>query len=407
MLDKGILLKYCNKVQAVNVNAYFDNGESYSAAGRALWHSDHKSVEKSVKRAAKRAADAGNVNGLPHLEIAEGRKLGKITTHIDKNGDVKNVWYRQDDYLEQSKEAIKEYCKDLPRIKSKKPSGLAKYNKDVIPWFNIGDGHLGMMAYHKEIGQSFDLSIAERELCAAMGIMIDEAPLCERCVVQDMGDMTHYENVAGKTDESGHDLDCDGRYPKMLMTYVRVMRFIMDKALAKFKFVDVIINQGNHSRTNDFWMQVLLTNFYEKESRVHVLDNQNIFIPYRMGNCFVMSHHSDKCRPKKLADVMTTDYRQDFGETEYHYIDIGHIHHNMVLKEHPGVVIESFNQLATEDAYAHEGGWRSRSSLTVILRSKTYGEIGRQKLPLERVRDILNDVPAGTTANIRPKVYSV
>jgi len=281
------------------------------------------------------------------------------------------------------------------------------FNQDIIPWFNIGDGHLGMLSYHNEVNESFDLSIGERDLCAAMGLMFDEAPRCERCVIQDMGDMTHYENMAGETDASRHALDCDGRFYKMIMTYARVMRFIMNKALAKFKFVDVIINQGNHSRTNDFWMQILLLNLYENDDRVNVLDNQNIFIPYRMGNVLVMSHHSDKCKPKRLAEVMSTDYRQDFGETEYHYIDIGHIHHGMILKEHPGVTIESFNQLATKDKYAHEGGWRSRSCLTVVYRSKTYGEKGRQRLTLEEVRDILNNVPAGTSANIRNKVYSV
>jgi muconolactone delta-isomerase len=406
MLNEEILLKFCEGVQVDNIKAYFAHDCNAAAAARALGKT-RKSVANSVNRANKRAADKGYIDTFPDLKIAEGRKLGKVTTQVNSKGEIKNVWYRQDDYHQQSLLAIEEYCKELPKIISKAPLNLSNQSKDVIPWFNIGDCHLGMLSYHNEVNDSFDLSIGERDLCAAIGMLIDESMNCERCVIQDMGDMTHYENVAGVTDASGHDLDCDGRFPKMIMTYVRVMRFIMDKALSKFKYVDVIINQGNHSRTNDFWMRTLLFNLYENDDRVNVLDNQNIFIPYRMGNTFVMSHHSDKCKPKKLADVMTTDYRQDFGETEYHYIDIGHIHHSMQLKEHPGITIESFNQLATKDAYAHEGGWRSRSCLTVVYRSKTYGEIGRQKISLERVRDILNNVPAGTNSQKRPKVYSV
>jgi hypothetical protein len=405
MLDRNILLKFCTGVQIDNVNAYFDNDCVYNRAAIAMGKTP-RAIRNTVKRAAKRAADKGNIQGHPYMAIGEGKKLGKITTHLHK-GEIVDEWFRQDDYLEQSMIAIKEYCKELPKIESKAPDGLLPFDQDIIPWFNIGDGHLGMLSYHNEVNESFDLSIAERDLCAAMGLMFDNAPRCERAVIQDMGDMTHYENMAGETDASRHALDCDGRFPKMLMTYVRVMRFIMDKALAKFKFVDVIINQGNHSRTNDFWMQILLLNLYENDDRVNVLDNQNIFIPYRMGNVLVMSHHSDKCKPKRLGEVMTTDYRQDFGETEYHYIDIGHIHHGMILKEHPGITIESFNQLATKDKYAHEAGWRSRSCLTVIYRSKTYGEKGRQRLTLEEVRDILDNVPAGTSANIRNKVYSV
>lgn len=289
----------------------------------------------------------------------------------------------------------------IPKPKKK------KYDTDIIPWFNIGDGHLGMVAYDREVGHNFDLAIAERELCAAMGQMIEENDGYERCVIQDMGDMTHYENFSAKTEASGHDVDFDSRYPKMIKTYMRTMHYIVDKALQHFPQVDIIINQGNHSRTNDIWMAEHLGMFYSKTKRVNVIDNECVFIPYRMGNTFVMCHHSDKCRPNKLTDVMITDFRHDYGETHYHYIDIGHIHHNMVRKEYAGVTIESFNQLAQADKYAHDGGWRSRSCLTVVKRSKTYGEKGRYTLTAEEVRDRLEKVKPGTNAQKRREVFTV
>lgn len=368
---------------------------------------DYSNFYKAIDRLLTKGKDKGLVSGMPKMVIGEGNKLGKVTTQINEFGTVKNVWYRQDSALEDITNAIKVFCQELPKITSKRPAGLKKYNKDIIPFINIGDGHLGMLSYKYEVGQDFDLAIAERDLCCAMQTMLDEMAVCERVVIQDMGDMTHYENVAGKTEASGHDLDCDGRFYKMIESYCRIMRFIIDAALNKFKYVDVIINQGNHSRTNDFWMNILLKNVYSEESRLKVIDNQNVFIPYRMGNTFVMCHHSDKCKPVRLAHVMATDYRHDFGEALYKYIDIGHIHHNMVAKEHPSVTVESFNQLATSDKYAHDGGWRSRSSLNVIYRSKTYGEVGRQRLPLERVRDIIENAPAGTNGNKRTEVYTV
>ena len=366
-----------------------------------------RSSVRSALRGFWRKVEKRQIQGLPTMAVGNSKKLGKITTQIDKKGNVERVWYRQDDDYEKAMYAIEEFCKTLPKIKTKKPKGLKRYNKDVIPFFQIGDGHLGMLSYRYEVGSDFDLDIAERDLCTAMAILIDESPDCERCVIQDMGDMTHYENELGQTEASGHDLDCDGRYNKMISVYTSVMRFIIEYALNKFRYVDVIINQGNHSRKNDHWMAILLRNVYENEKRLTTLNNQNVFIPYRMGNTFVMCHHSDKCKPNRLAHVMATDYRHDFGEALYKYVDIGHVHHNMVLKEHPGVVVESFNQLATTDKYAHDGGWRSRSCLTVVYRSKTYGEIGRNRLPLERVRDIIENVPAGTNANVREKVYTV
>lgn len=277
---------------------------------------------------------------------------------------------------------------------------------DVIPWFNIGDAHVGMLAHANEVGHNFDLKIAERELVTAMRHLIDRAPSCERCVIQDLGDMSHYQDFTAKS-ESGHDFDFDSRYPKMIEVCARIMRAIVDKALSKFKFVDVIVNQGNHSRSNDVWMRIFLNHVYSENPRLHVLDNSSVFIPYRMGNTFVLCHHSDKCRPTQLAHVMATDFAKDWGETTYRYIDIGHIHHRMTSKEHPGVTVESWNQLAPGDKYAHDGGWRSRACLTCVLRSKTYGEKGRITISAEEVKDIIDKAVPGAEALKRRAVYSV
>ena len=236
---------------------------------------------------------------------------------------------------------------------------------------------------------NFDLKIAERELCAAIGILIDELPFCERLVLNDLGDATHYSNYKGETSASGNRLDSDGRFPKMIKVSSRIMRFSVDKALTKAKHVDIIINQGNHSEENDVWMAELLRVAYGASGRVHVLDNDNLFIGYRMGNTLVMTHHSHKCPPNRLIGVMTTDFCKDFGETQFHYIDIGHVHHHFVSKEHPGVVIESWNHLPPGDKWAHDSGYRARKAITVVIRSKTYGDLGRRVLPIEQVRDRL------------------
>ncbi len=371
---------------------------------------EHNVNQRTVERRAARIAKSGRMGELGiNLDVPAGRQLGKVTGHYKANGELIQYWPRIEkdtEKLDALKESAQEVTtpipiKDIPKCKTKKPE------TDIIPFFNIGDGHLGMIAYDKEVGHNFDLEIAERELCYALARQIEQHSGYERCVIQDMGDMTHYENFGAKTDGSGHDLDFDTRFPKMIKVYRRVMEYIVTKALRHFKHVDVINNQGNHSRTNDIWMAEHLRALFGNTERVNVLNNECIFIPYRMGNTFVMSHHSDKCRPPRLRQVMTTDFRQDHGETCYHYIDIGHIHHKMQTKEDEMITVESFNQLAPADKYAHDGGWRSRSCLTVVLRSKTYGEVGRTMLTAEQVKDELKGVEPGTHSQERREVYTV
>ena len=380
-------------------------GLNHSQAAEELGCSRHNIRNRKAKLIRQGLWQHGNGNdAVPEPYYVKGK-----SQYYDKDGKPAGVWVKSDidkeRWFEIAEQAAKDFYKDLPPIDP--PKAPRNFSTDIIPWFQIGDGHLGMLAHGDEVGASFDLKIAEADLCKAMATLIDRSPKCERCVIHDLGDMTHYESFDGITLASHHSLDYDTRYPKMIQVYIRVMRFIIERALSKFKHVDVIINQGNHSRSNDIWMRELLNTAYGHTGRVHALNNESVFIPYRMGNTFVLCHHSDKCKPKQLAHVMATDFNQDWGESTYRYIDIGHIHHSMSSKEHPGVKVESWNQLATTDKYAHDGGWRSRSCLSVVYRSKTYGEKGRETITLEEVRDILQSAVSGKNVGIRRKVYTV
>lgn len=376
----------------------------------------HSTLTKAISRLKKVAAAHGyspehGLNSVvPEPFVAKGHStLERINPATGAREQVLQ-WTktRLDDqkFLELIKEAVAGFIAEVPPMDI--PAAPLDYQADIIPWIEIGDAHLGMLAHAAEVGENFDLKIAETELCGAIGILIDELPACERLVINDLGDFTHYENMKGETEASGHKLDYDGRFPKMIKVYSRVFRWIVEKALTKAQHVDVIVNQGNHSRTNDIWMAELLRVAYGNTGRVHVLNNDSVFIAYRMGKTLVMVHHSDTCKPQRLAGVMTTDFRKDFGETDFHYIDIGHVHHGMVMKEHPSIFIESFNHLAALDKWAHDGGYRNRKSITIILRSRTYGEKGRRVLPIEEIRDrLMNATNPEAAPRLGKEVFSV
>lgn len=385
-------------IDAVNVHG------SYSKAGAALGVN-----ESQVRKGCERVVNAASIQGfapghpgwtrpVPATHVAKGVSVyHPAVTEKDEDGKVIKVlepaaWVKADlrkaAYDQMIRDAMSAFVETLPHLKLPM-AATQDYSTDVIPWIQIGDAHLGMLAHAPEVGENFDVKIAEREICGAMAQLIDEMPFCDRAVMNDLGDFTHYENFTATTEASGHALDYDSRFPKMIKAYARIMRFVVERALTKCRVLDVIINQGNHSRTNDIWMAVLLKAIYEGNERVNVLDNDSVFIGYRMGRTFVMTHHSDKCPPARLRTVVTTDFRRDFGETDFHYVDIGHVHHRSVASDEGGIVVESWNHIAASDKWAHEAGYRSSKSMTVVLRSQTYGEIGRRTLGIAEIRDRL------------------
>jgi hypothetical protein len=371
-------------------------------------------VQKGIARIRKRAALRGFSPSHDMVHTTPETHLVKGTSTLYKEGRQVLQWVKTDksreDEIEVMKEIVEAMKEGLEPVERIPLPSSSWYITDIIPWLIISDAHIGMLSRQEEVGHDFDLKKAELELCSAIRLMIETMPRYERIVINDLGDFTHFENFAGVTAASGHPLDVACSFQAMIKLATRIMRFIVETCLNKFKFVDLIVNQGNHSRVNDIWMAELFTHLYEDNPRLTVINNGNIFIPYRMGNTFVMTHHGDKCKADKLAHVMTNDYSEDFGESHYRYVFTGHVHHKQVTKENAGITVESFSNLTPADRYSHDNGYRSGSCLTVVELSKKYGEVGRRIIPIERIQDIISDLNGKNETfmdNKRKNVYTV
>lgn len=362
-------------LQAV-VDAYHASGKNKAAAADAMGLA-RTTYKDALIRAARQGLFTGN-------EVAPGFEL-KGYSQYTKTAAGEPIWLKtkavERDYWEGIAAAISGLSAVYPI-----PPQPSEPQADIIPWLQIGDAHVGMVASEVETGANFDIGIAEREICAAAAALIDEAPPCERMVINDLGDATHYETFKALTEASGHAVDFDTRYWKMIEAYIRITRFIIETALKKAATVDYLCNQGNHSRSNDVWMAATIRALYPE--RVNVLNNANPFIAYRMGKTLVVVHHGDKAKPEKFRDVVASDFSADWGETTFRYLDGGHVHHSQ-RKELAGCIFESWNNLAPRDKYAHDGGWRSHQCMSLVLRSRNYGEVGRRVMPIERVRDLI------------------
>lgn len=358
-----------------------------NAAARALGVAK-SSVNEAIATYKREAARRGHAPGHFDDGVAPGFVMGKVTIQRGPGG-VERVWERQSPDAEAQASLIREGVAAFMETPIVVPAfACPDPSYDVVPWIQIGDAHIGMLAHEAEAGADFNVQIAEREMCAAFRLLIDQIEPCERIVVNDLGDRDHIENTEKLTARSRVALDAE-RPRLMIRTSSKVMRFVIDLALTKARNVDVIINQGNHSRFGDLYMNELLTVAYAESGRVNVIDNESVFIGYRMGKTLVMTHHSDRCPVERLAGVMMSDFKQDFAETDFHYIDIGHIHHKTVAKERDGIVIESWNTLARGDKWHKESGYRARQSMSLVFRSRTYGDIGRRTVPIQMVYDAI------------------
>lgn len=273
--------------------------------------------------------------------------------------------------------AIEAMAADLPRVAPRKAKGA--WRADLLTVYPIGDPHVGMLSWPDETGEDWNLDIARRVHADAMAALVAAAPPTETAVVVNLGDALHFDSMEAKTPRSGHMLDADGRYAKIIDVAIITMRQCIESALSKHKHVHVICVPGNHDETGGLWLARLLAIAYEREPRVTVDTSPGLFAYYRFGKVLLGVHHGHTAKPAVLPGVMACDRAKDWGEAEHRHWLTGHVHHES-RKEYAGVTVESFGTLAAKDAYATNGGWRSGRSMQAIVYHAEHGEVARSRV---------------------------
>lgn len=339
---------------------------------------DRRSFDQALNRLRERAARKGRAPGHFDSGVAPGYLMGKVTVQRGPNKDVERTWERQspDDTLREQavREAFEAMAQDLPRVP---PSEKPLLTSDsLVTLYTLTDSHVGMLSWHKETGADWDLAIAERVLTGCFEQMVNASP--PSCVgfVNQLGDFLHSDGLLPVTPTSGHVLDQDGRFSKLVSTAVRILRRVIDMALKRHEKVVVLMAEGNHDMASSVWLRVMFRALYENEPRVEVIDSPLPYYAYRHGKTMLAFHHGHLKKNDQLPILFAAQFPETWGATTKRYAHCGHRHHGEE-KEHSGMTVIQHPTLAARDAYAARGGWIAERQVSAITYHAEWGQVGR------------------------------
>ena len=350
-----------------------------SGAAAALERNE-RSFRRTVKAARAKLAKKGisPEHGLVHA-VPDGYQVkGTSTLYHAEKGQVLQ-WVKTSQDAERQAELVRELVEswvEAGKGAVKPVKRPASVNADLMSLYPAGDPHFGMLAWQKEVGESFNLAIAERDLCAAVDYLVEQSPPSQRGILVNLGDFFHTDNMRGETARSGHALDTDGRLAKMIDVGVRALRRCIHRMLEKHETVEVINAPGNHDEVLALALSVLFRNVYENEPRVIVHDEPTMRHYIRHGKCLIGVVHGHQTRDNDLPGIMATEKPQDWGDTQHRFFWRGHHHHDS-RKEYNGCIVEQFRTLAAGDAYAVGGGYLSGRDMKCVVMHKEFGEQAR------------------------------
>lgn len=312
--------------------------------------------------------------------VPAGHVVKGVSAFVDAGGRVTHQWLKTrldtitPDLVAALADTFKAY-KGRARLVPAPRRTLA----DLLTVYPIADQHNGLLSWGRETGEDYDLRIGCRRLRDSMNALVAQSQPSRQAIILNLGDWQHTDDQRNMTPRSGHQLDVDSRYAKILNAGVRLMIDCIDLALQRHARVLVRNIPGNHDPHASVALTLGLKMFYARNPRVVIDDDPGEFFFHRFGSVLIGAHHGHKARADKLMVTMATRCAAEWGKSRYRYFYTGHIHHE-TAKEIGDVRVESFQTLAAKDAHAAGSGYVSGQSLSAITHHRRAGEIGRHRI---------------------------
>lgn len=375
-LEYERLKPHANPRQLEVIDTIIANDGHVTNAAKALGYTDTSGLYKILRRVKKEAARVGDDKEILK-KASPGFSIDRVSSFVDEDGAVKRQWVIANrdkaDQFNSMMTAWEDFAKTIPKVTlTPTPTELIS---ELLCDYTIGDNHTGLYTWAKEAGDNWDLVSSVDILKKAMNHLVDCAPSAKTAYILDVGDFFHADNQANETTHSGHKLDVDGRWAKVLYAGVGCICHMIDLALQKHEKVLYRSVIGNHNDHSAVMMNLAVKLRYTNEPRVEVLDSPAIHHYYQFGSNLLADTHGHTTKPDRLPLLMATDVPSMWAGTHNRVWRTGHVHH-LSQKEFTGCSVITYRTLAPKDAWHAGQGYRSNREMRCTTYHKEKGTVG-------------------------------
>ncbi len=224
------------------------------------------------------------------------------------------------------------------------------------------DVHFGKLAWSPEVGEDYDLKIADRVFGESFETILGLADLASiaEILIPVGNDFLHVDNSKNTT---GNDTpqDVDGRYQKMIVTASMAMVRAVERC-RQVAPVRLIWVPGNHDPRTSWHVAHFLSAWFRNANGVTV-DASPIPRKYVRYGCTLLGFtHGDQEKRNDLPLIMAGERGKDWSECRYKEWHIGHFHKRMETKHTASdtfgpVVVRTLPSMSGTDLWHFKKGY--------------------------------------------------
>jgi hypothetical protein len=247
------------------------------------------------------------------FKVAKGLAVTGVSALLDEDGNVKQEWGLTRKGAQNVVDWAKVFKKAFRKYNGQATPVLAppKGRDDLLTLIPCNDWHINMMCWAREVGEHWDINIAERTIGAAINEVILRSAGAGTAIILGGGDLMHNDDNTNRTAKSHNVLDCDGRFQKGLEAAQRLKVLTIDTALHHHDNIIVRVLQGNHDEYSSVAISHFLSAWYRNEPRVTVDLDASLFWWYRFGRVLLGATHGHTVKLSKMPSIMAHRRAED------------------------------------------------------------------------------------------------
>jgi hypothetical protein len=252
-------------------------------------------------------------------------------------------------YAMASDELFNKYIKANPRVNVPKPIIEDGAHKLVlVPPI---EAHLGKLSHSIETGVNYDYKICSARVRKVFNeiVNIQAKEQADRCLIVIGGDFFNSEGngttTAGTPQES-----TDTRYVKMFNIGEQLYTEGIEMLRTHFKYVEVMLCAGNHSRCAEFALYKSLKSWFRTCNDVQFSEDYKFTQSHMFGNTCMFFNHGDP-DPKRLHRSIAAEFPVEWGKSKFRYLFVGHLHKLEVIDNEAGLLVHRVPAICENDAW--------------------------------------------------------
>lgn len=267
----------------------------------------------------------------------------------------------------------KVFSKKIKPINLPKKEVDKELNKDSVTVLGAVELHLGKEVREFDVGENYNVDIAIDRYETIVKVLCEEQEYRKSYkLVYGIGnDFINIDTPANTTTAGTFQYGGISSYELFDIALKLQLQSLLTLR-EKYNEIEIVLVKGNHANQLEYAFFRALQQRFINDSVINFRDDYKDVQAIKMGNTSVFMTHGDS-NYKRIVESISKEFYQIYGDTEFRYILLGHLHHKQKIDELNGFTVFRLSSPSGIDRWHYKERYLGQAGQEIFTFSKDKG----------------------------------